>query len=155
MGREIERKFRVTGPPSWLERCPAEEIEQGYLSIGPESEVRLRNVASRKVLTVKRGHGTERLEEEVAIDDEQFGALWPLTVDRRIHKRRHSVEGEPRIEVDVYLGDLAGLVTAEVEFESVEEARAYDPPEWVGPELTGDERYANQQLALHGVPSDA
>ena len=155
MGREIERKFRVVRPPAWLERAPAQLIDQGYLAISETSEVRLRRINSESVLTVKRGHGENRLEEEVALTDEQLAALWPLTEGCRLHKRRHTVEGAPTIEVDVYLDDLAGLIIAEVEFDSMDAADAFEPPDWIGEELTDDGRYANQQLALHGLPSDA
>ena len=39
-------------------------------------------------------------------------------------------------------------------FEMLEQL-SFEPPDWIGEELTDDERYANQQLALHGLPSDA
>jgi CYTH domain-containing protein len=53
-------------------------------------------------------------------------------------------------EVDVYEGDLGGLVTAEVEFPSEEASSAFDPPGWLGREVTGDPRYANRTLAVSG-----
>ena len=56
------------------------------------------------------------------------------------------------IEVDVYAGDLEGLVVAEIEFPSEEEARALEPPEWLGEEVTGDHRYLNETLATEGAP---
>ena len=54
-------------------------------------------------------------------------------------------------EVDVYEGDLAGLVTAEVEFGFERQSRSFQPPAWLGEEVTGDRRYANQSLALEGA----
>jgi CYTH domain-containing protein len=41
------------------------------------------------------------------------------------------------------------LVT--MEFASEEEAGAFRPPEWLGPEVTADPRYTNQSLALRGL----
>jgi CYTH domain-containing protein len=41
------------------------------------------------------------------------------------------------------------LVT--MEFASEEEAGAFRPPEWFGPEVTADARYTNQSLALRGL----
>jgi CYTH domain-containing protein len=41
------------------------------------------------------------------------------------------------------------LVT--MEFASEEEAGAFRPPEWFGPEVTADPRYTNQSLALRGL----
>jgi adenylate cyclase len=42
---------------------------------------------------------------------------------------------------------------AEVEFDSEEEARRFEPPDWIGAEVTGDERYLNETLATSGRPS--
>jgi adenylate cyclase len=149
---EIERKFLLTERPDWLDGCRSQAIEQGYLAIGEEDEVRVRRSGDGAVLTVKRGHGEERREHEVEIGEEQLAALWPLTEGRRIDKRRFYVEGDPTIEVDVYSDELEGLITAEIEFPSREAADRFSPPEWLGDEVTGDDRYANQRLAIQGAP---
>lgn len=154
---EIERKFRVASPPSWLSECVAEEVRQGYLIIGADVEIRLRAIGERRVLTVKRGHGEVRDEVEVEISREQFDALWPLTDGRRLAKRRRRVsldEGGLVADVDTYESELEGLVVAEVEFESESEADVFEPPSWLGTEITGDERFANQSLARDGLPGD-
>ena len=57
-------------------------------------------------------------------------------------------------EVDVYGGPLDGLITAEVEFESVTDSEGFDPPPWFGEEITGDPSYANQALAKDGKPPE-
>ena len=62
-------------------------------------------------------------------------------------------DGGLAIELDVYAGDLDGLMTAEVEFGSEEEADAFDPPPWIGTDVTGDARYSNQSLAVRGLPA--
>ena len=109
--------------------------------------------AGKPVLTAKRGEGLSRQEAEVELGSERFEELWPLTEGRRLHKRRHVVpHGELRIEVDVYQGDLEGLVVAEIEFPSEEEAKGFDPPDWLGDEVTGDSRYLNETLATEGAP---
>ena len=116
-------------------------------------EVRVRRRAGRSTLTVKRGQGLVRHEEEIAIGRERFDRLWPLTAGRLIEKARHllPVDGAT-LELDVYGGDLAGLMVAEVEFDSVEASEAFVPPPWLGEEVTGDERYANRTLAVDGWP---
>jgi adenylate cyclase len=150
---EVERKFLVSEPPN-LDGADADEIEQGYLAIGSDGEVRVRRKGERLVLTAKRGSGLSRQEAEVEIDRASFDELWPLTEGRRLHKRRHLLEhGDLKIEVDVYGGDLEGLVVAEIEFPSEDEARAFEPPDWLGEEVTGDHRYLNETLATAGVPS--
>ena len=149
---EVERKFLVPDPPD-LEHAEAEEIEQGYLATGADGEVRLRRKGDVRLLTAKLGAGLSRQEEEVEIDRDSFDRLWQLTEGRRLHKRRHVLpDGNRRVEVDVYEGDLDGLVVAEIEFDSEEEARAFEPLDWLGEEVTGDERYLNETLATRGRP---
>jgi CYTH domain-containing protein len=131
-------------------------VQQGYLAIGPSSEVRVRKIGERGFLTVKRGSGRSRLEEEVEITKEQLDRLWPATEGQRIRKRRHQVPLDRlTAEVDVYEGELEGLITVEVEFDSVPESERFDPPEWFGDEVTDDDRYSNQALSTHGRPPEA
>jgi len=148
---EVERKFLVPDPPEL--GGEAEEIEQGYLAVGSDAEVRLRRKGDRLLLTAKRGGGLARDEAEVELDRDAFERLWPLTDGRRLHKRRHVVRhGKLAIEVDVYARGLKGLVVAEIEFDSEEAARAFEPPDWLGEDVTGDERYLNETLATAGAP---
>jgi adenylate cyclase len=157
MGIEIERKFSLAGAPDWLGDCEATRIEQGYLAIEGEggTEVRLRRRDGETVLTVKRGSGRTRTEEEIDLEPEQFEALWPLTEGRRVAKMRYLVPNEAGdIEVDVFEDELAGIVTAEIEFDSEAASDAFEPADWLGAEVTGDDRYANETLAIHGPPEE-
>ena len=150
---EVERKFLVGQPPD-LVGTDSDEIEQGYLAIGSEGEVRVRRKGEKLLLTAKRGAGLSRQEAEVEIDRANFDKLWSLTEGRRLEKRRYVItSGDLRIELDVYGGELEGLIVAEIEFVSEEEAKAFDPPGWLGEEVTGDHRYLNETLATKGLPS--
>jgi CYTH domain-containing protein len=155
MADEVERKFLLDEPPDWLQSCSAVRIKQGYLAIAEEAEVRLRKADDQCLLTVKRGAGEVRKEVEVTLDTEQFDTLWPLTEPRRLEKSRYLVplDDGHSAEVDIYKGDLEGLMVAEVEFDSGAQSREFQPPAWLGEEVTGDSRYANQRLALDGLPS--
>jgi len=153
-GVEIERKFLVARLPDPLP--PGDRLEQGYLAVAPDgTEVRIRRRAGRSTLTVKSGPAHVRVEEELEIDDRRFEALWMLTEGRRIAKTRHLVPlgDDLTVELDVYAEELDGLLVAEVEFGSEQASLAFAPPDWLGTEVTGDARYANQSLALHGAPS--
>lgn len=151
---EIERKFLVAEMPRT--QSGRTVIEQGYLAIDAEAEVRLRRAGGQLLLTAKTGHGKVREEVEVPLGPGAFEALWPLTAGKRLRKVRHYVplNGLLRVEVDVYEGALRGLRTAEIEFSSSAEADRFAPPPWLGPELTGDDRYANQTLATAGLPDE-
>ena|SRR5688572_29540759 len=104
-------------------------------------------------MTVKRGEGLSREEEEIELKPEQFEALWPLSEGRRVRKRRYTlaVEGA-ELELDAFEGELEGLLLAEVEFDDEDAARAFDPPDWLGDEVTGDSAYLNETLATRGAP---
>src|SRR3954454_14786995 len=150
---EIERKFLLEAVPDGL--GPGERIEQGYLAIDPSgSEVRVRRKGAKTLMTVKTGSGLVRGEEEWALEPERFERLWALTEGRRVVKPRHEVAlGDLTAEVDIYDGDLDGLVTAEVEFPDEASARAFEAPAWLGRDVTDDARYGNRVLAVHGIPS--
>jgi adenylate cyclase len=154
--QEIERKFLVTGElPDDLNRHPSDEISQGYVAIADDgTEVRVRVRGGDHTLTVKSGPSLTRVEEEIEIDPSRFESLWPLTAGRRIEKRRYMIPAGDQlsIELDVYGGELDGLVTAEIEFDSTEQAEAFEPPPWIGSDVTGDGSYSNQSLAAHGRP---
>ena len=150
---EVERKFLVPEPPD-LDGTESDEIEQGYLAVGADGEVRLRHRGDDLVLTAKRGSGLAREEAEIELDSANFEQLWPLTEGRRLRKRRHVIpHGDLKIELDVYEELLEGLLVAEVEFPSEYEAGDFQPPDWIGEEVTGDERYLNETLATRGRPS--
>ena len=154
--KEIEQKFLVSSLPDDFEQYPSDPIEQGYLAISPDGrEVRVRRKASKFFLTVKSGRGREREEHEIELSGGQFRTLWPATDGRRLKKTRYLIPFEAHtIELDIYHGRLEGLVTAEVEFESLEASDGFSPPDWFGREITDDLRYKNQALARLGFPAE-
>jgi CYTH domain-containing protein/CHAD domain-containing protein len=151
---ERERKYLVAVVPDGLDLSDRVELRQGYLVTGPVS-VRVRDAGPEGcTLTAKGGSsGTARTEIEVPIDRAQFDAAWALTEGARVAKTRHRIPAGPHvIELDVFGGDHAGLVVAEVEFDSTEALDAFEPPSWFGLEVSDDERYTNASLARHGLP---
>ena len=149
---EIERKFTVEDiPDGLLGRGSA--IGQGYLSV-ELVEVRIRSRDEAHELTVKSLGGLRRAEINLPLTTEQFQELWPF-VGAAVEKTRHLVDHDGRlIEVDTYSGRLAGLIVAEVEFPSEEEAAEFSTPDWFGREVTGDSRFRNAALArAEGPPA--
>jgi CYTH domain-containing protein/CHAD domain-containing protein len=152
---ERERKFLVAALPDLPDEGTT--FRQGYLAIEGSVSVRVRDAGPDGcTLTVKAGRGAVRTELEFEINAEQFAAAWKHTRGRCIHKARHRVGfGEHTVELDVFHGDLQGLVLAEVEFDDDESMAAFEPPDWFGAEVTDDESYTNAALAVHapsGLP---
>lgn len=149
---EIERKFKVKSLPPGLEQYPKKEIIQGYLSSG----ARLRCKDGRFFETIKKGTGLVREEVEYEISADEFAANWLDTVGARIEKVRYEIElpGGFIAELDVYSGDLAGNMVVEVEFNDVQSAEKFEPPEWFGDDVTDNDSYGNVNLAKHGWPKD-
>lgn len=151
---EIERTFLLDAlPPATADVDPT-RIEQGYLAITDDVEVRVRARAGDHLLTIKGGRGEVRTEVTVPVSREQFDDLWELTRGRRIRKQRWVLADDPdhEVEVDRFEGDLDGLVLAEVEFATPDASRAFTPPNWFGREVTDDERYSNAALATRPPP---
>lgn len=152
---EVERKYLLSARPDGLDAHDSGRLEQGYLALDPAgAEVRVRRKGAKHTLTVKTGAGLARGEEEVTLAADDFDRLWPLTEGRRVIKTRFLVplDGGLTAEVDVYEGALDGLLTAEVEFIDETAAHAFAAPAWMGEDVTGDKRYANQRLAVDGQP---
>lgn len=147
--REIERKFLPREVPGNLADFPHAQMEQGYLAIAPGGvQVRLRKAGASHSLTYKRNEGDSRQEREVEITPEQFAVLWPATEGKRLTKTRYNFPfGALVIEIDIYSGRHEGLIVAEVEFETEQAARVFQPPDWLGPDVSRDPRYSNQLLA--------
>lgn len=149
MAYEIERKFLVHS-----DRLPAlphgQSIQQGYICTEPERVVRVRIADSQGVITVKgRTVGLTRLEFEypVPLADAQH-MLKHLCKGASIEKIRYCIAHQGHTwEVDVFSGSNSGLIVAEVELKSENEAVTL--PDWVSQEVTADPRYYNASLLSH------
>jgi adenylate cyclase len=76
-----------------------------------------------------------------------------LARHRRSKDREDSLRSRgQKIELNVFRGNLQGLVLAEVEFGSTAKSAEFKPPDWLGEEVTEDIRYKNQSLAQKGAP---
>jgi adenylate cyclase len=146
MGVEIERKFLLAGD-AWRALGEPVLLRQGYLSSDPDRTVRVRIEGEAGTLTIKgRSQGATRAEWEYPIPLAEAGELLDrlcLTPLIEKYRRRVAVAGHVW-EVDEFLGANAGLVVAEIELASEEEA--FEMPEWIGEEVTHDRKYFNSSL---------
>ncbi len=146
---EIERKFLVKSDAFIQQATSQEVIAQGYLNSHPERTVRVRIAGERGIITIKgksNTTGTTRFEWETEISLADALPLLALCENGVIHKKRYKIPlGKHCYEVDVFEGENQGLILAEIEL--VDENESYLKPEWLGIEVTGDERYYNAYLS--------
>ncbi len=146
MAQEIERKFLLRND-TWRTGAVGVHFRQAYLSTEPERAVRIRTAGERAFLTIKgKSVGAARLEYEYPIPlTDANEMLDRLCLRPVIEKTRYRIRhGGLSWEVDDFEGVNVGLVIAEVEL--VSEDQAIDLPGWVGNEVTGDPRYYNANL---------
>lgn len=146
---EIERKFLVLNTNFIALAFTSNRIVQGYLNSNPERTVRVRIKGNKAYLTIKgksNESGTSRLEWEKEIDILDAEKLLLLCENGVIDKTRYEIKsGKHTIEVDVFEGENEGLIMAEIELEA--ENEVYLKPNWLGKEVTTDERYYNAYLS--------
>lgn len=146
---EIERKFLVLNTDFIALATAKNRIVQGYLNSNPERTVRVRIKGNKGFLTIKgKGNesGTTRLEWETEIPLDEAEKLISLCENGVIDKIRYEIlSGKHTYEVDIFEGENAGLLMAEIELDS--ENEAFEKPSWLGQEITGDNRYYNAYLS--------
>lgn len=147
MALEIERKFLVDG--GFRDRATSvSHIVQGYISSARGRTVRVRLRDDRGYLTIKGPSdeaGLARYEFEKEITADEARELLQICEPGIIDKKRYLVPaGRHVFEVDEFFGENAGLVVAEVELRSADEA--FERPDFLGREVTGDRRYYNSML---------
>ena len=162
---EIERKWLVNRAniPYVLEKLEAYEIEQAYISFHPT--VRVRSLRDRQgndrfVLTVKSGSkandGLAREEFELPIDRAGYETLLRKAEGSVIRKTRYLFPRQDGLleEIDVFFGALEGLCYLEIEFPTVDAARAFPSPDWTQRDVTSDRQFRNSALAQYGLPKE-
>lgn len=147
MAQEIERKFLVKGEFKPF-AIKSTRITQGYLCSVPERAVRVRIKGDKGFITIKgigNKEGTSRYEWEKEIPVTEVEDLLRICEPGVIDKTRYLVKaGDHTFEVDEFYGENEGLTVAEIELGT--EAEAFEKPDWLGEEVTGDVKYYNVML---------
>lgn len=148
MALEIERKFLVDAE-KWQANIPGTRLCQAYLSIDPNPTVRVRIDGEKAFLTIKgRTETISRPEFEYEIPVADAQEMLKLAISNPVEKIRYEVMYEGFLwEVDVFSGKNEGLIMAEIELES--EDQAFARPDWILNEVSADRRYYNSYLSEH------
>lgn len=149
---EIERKFLIRKFPDNLDAYEHARIEQGYLCTSPV--VRVRRDGDSYYMTYKGSGLMAREEYNLALDPGSYAHLIAKADGTVITKTRYRIPLENSLvaELDIFDGILKGIVMAEVEFESIEAAKSFAPPDWFGEDVTNDVRYHNSNMSKGIVP---
>lgn len=145
---EIERKFLIRRLPDSLEQYPHSLIEQAYLCTSPV--VRVRRDNDRYYMTYKGSGMMVREEYNLPLDRVSYLHLKEKADGAVITKTRYRIPLSEALtaELDLFSGELSGLVMAEVEFPDKKAALAFQPPEWFGEDVTLDPRYHNSNMSM-------
>ena len=150
MATEIERKFLVIND-LWRDAIKSQQVlKQGYIANQPHATVRVRISDEEAHLNIKSkttGISRSEFEYEIPLDDAE-NLLNEIAQKPFIAKTRYKVAcGEHIWDLDVFEGDNAGLIMAEVEL--LREDETFELPAWAGAEVSDDRRYYNSSLVKH------
>lgn len=153
MGLEIERKFLLKSDAWRVQVSRSLEMRQGYLTGEGRASVRVRLQGDEARLNIKAAVvGAARAEFDYPIALDECRQILDTLCVGGLSKTRHFIERDGLLwEIDEFWADNAGLIVAEVELDHVDQAIVL--PEWIGAEVTDDQRYYNQYLALHPYQS--
>jgi len=150
MGVEIERKYLVDHE-QWqqLEKPRGTPFKQGYLLNEENRTIRVRMTDEHGYITLKgptQGFSRKEYEYTIPVSEAQeLIANFALTT---VQKTRYCIDYAGKTwEVDVFEGDNAGLIMAELELD--DESETFDLPPWTTKEVTSDKRYYNGFLSRH------
>lgn len=149
MATEIERKFLLRND-AWRALAQGTPYRQGYLNSAKERTVRVRIAGSEAFLTIKGpGMGASRAEYEYPLPLADAVEMLDTLAERPlIEKMRYRIRQHDLVwEIDEFFGENRGLIVAEIELQR--EDQAFDRPDWLGEEVTGDVRYFNANLIRH------
>jgi hypothetical protein len=144
--REIERKFLLKQFPPGLKKFHHDIIEQGYRGWARRpSGSSAQEGSSARLLSSKGQRRTGG--REIRLSVEQFSAR-PATVGRRLTKvatmpwKTHTIGS-------IFIGAGTTVWLWPSGFDDQKSCAAFEPPDWIGRDVTGKPKYSNVALALH------
>lgn len=164
MKQEIERKYAVKYLPENLEIEKIVDIKQAFTYRDENTIIRVRKLQERYpenkinyIYTLKTKGDIQydnkytigkKYEIENEIPEEMYEDLIKRNISSIINKTRINIpiQKNLKVEIDVYKDYLEGLLTAEVEFPTEEDAQNFEKPDWLGEEL-GYKVLSNRKLS--------
>ena len=153
---EIERKYTINHLPKEIDNIL--KITQKHIYRDSVCSIRVRKtlkLSTNEAIythTIKaKGKDIEKfsiIELEKEITEEQFEEVKPFKGSTTIEKYRIVIPLEDglKAEVDIFEKKLKGLIIAEVEFESIEQAKKFKMPSWFEKEVPHNE-FSNRKMS--------
>lgn len=148
---ELERTFLVKALPTDLAACPSKEMLDIYLPASSDHPIlRIRKNGAKYEMTkkapVQGTDSSEMLEQTIPLTEEEFTELAQIP-GKRVQKRRYVYvyEGNEG-EIDVFEGELKGLVLADFEFSEVDAKNGFSMPEFCLADVTQEKFLAGGML---------
>jgi CYTH domain-containing protein len=148
---ELELTFLVKNLPDGVLTSPSKELLDIYIPAHTEHPtLRIRRAGDHYEITKKEpieaGDASRQLETTIPLSAGEFEALNSVS-GKRVEKIRFFYEeAGVTYEIDVFRGELSGLVLADVEFTSVEEKAAFQMPSWCLADITQETFIAGGML---------
>lgn len=149
---ELELTFLAKELPKNIKTVKPTRIIDIYIPDTPKhSHLRLRQKGDKYEMTKKmpivEGDASEQIEQTISLTKDEFIALSSCS-KKRVAKDRYNVEIEGKVaEIDVFIGDLKGLVLMDFEFNTIAEKSAFKIPSVALADVTQEDFIAGGLLA--------
>ena len=150
LSEEIERTFLAKEIPSDIESYPSKEIIDIYV---PESSdhptLRIRKNGDKYEITKKepvKDDPSHQHEHTIPLKEEEFNSLIQ-SPGKKVHKKRYFYPYNGKeLEIDVFQGELKGLVLVDAEFEQHDEKDEFEMPSFCFKDVTQEKLIAGGML---------
>ena len=149
---ELELTFLAKKLPENLESCESKKIIDLYIENGTNhADLRIRKNGDKYQITRKRpvenSDSSIQEENDIQINEIEFNNL-KSSKAKKIEKNRFYYKLNNNIaEIDVFEGDLKGLVLIDFEFKTDEEKNNFEKPDFCLVDVTQEEFTAGGMLA--------
>lgn len=137
---ELEKTYLVSTLPKNLSGCTFDDIVDQYIPVDAgHPSLRLRTRKGRIELTKKTpvaDSASVQREQTIVLEPGEAAAIAELPAKYLAKRRYYLPVGDVTAEIDVYAGDLAGLVYVEFEFKEESQLTVFEQPGWCGVDVS-------------------
>ncbi len=148
---EFELTYLIKELPAGFEHAASKEMLDIYIPSSSEHPgLRIRKNGKKYEITkkepVKEGDSSHMIETTIPLTEAEYTELAQLPGKRVGKTRLYYTENSVDYEIDVFRGDLEGLILVDVEFDSLEKKSTFVPPTWCLADLTQEKFIAGGML---------